>query len=296
MKRNIRFIICLLFISLLAGCRFFNDPIRIGVDNQENAQFFKIAKNLGYLDDSFEIVEYKNRGDNVESFYMNRVDIVYSSVFDSIYFNQRGEDGKIFLMTSNSKKIRALLVNNIMKDLKGKTIAMEADTDEYIEFTKYIETLGLKKKDVDIVFATKKKASELFINEEIDGMYYYKPFYNSTLQVGKIVEGSESLESLEEVLVVNKKILQKRKRELKKIVEAWYSILSIKVMQPEKHIKFLGNIGHEINEEYQQNYYLRADNKRLLVGKEIEKLLNEEAEELNIEIKAAELYTDEIIK
>lgn len=294
MIKKIFLLVLLLFI--FTGCHFLSDPLRIGIDSQENSQFMKIARHLDYIDDSFEIVEYKNRGDNIEAFYMGRTDVVYSSLFDSIFFHKKGEKCRIFLMTSTSKKTRALFVGDNTTDLRGKTIAMEADTDEYLELLEYLEKLNLEEKDVKIIFKKKNTAIQEFHKGKVDALYFYKPLDSELLEKGRILEGSESIENLNEVFASHEKNIKKEKKRLKKIVEAWYKVLYIKLNEPEKYLELLNEVNFEVSEEYKQNYLFRDDNERLLKGKEIEGPLNRQIKELNIDIPVGELYTGEIIK
>jgi len=293
MKKIFSFVI-LMFISI--GCNILDNPIRVGVDSQENSQFMKIAKELGYLDDSFEVVEYKNRGDNVESFYMGRTDVVYSSVFDSIFFYDKGEAGQIFLLTSTSKKTRALFVRDKTSNLRGKTIAMEADTDEYMELLEYLETLNLKRKDVNIVFREQKEATEEFYKGEVDALYFYKPFDEDLFEKGRIIEASESIEELDEVFVANKKTIRRNKRKLKIIIDAWYKVLYIKLNEPERYLELLKDIDFNASDKYRQNYFFREDNQKMLSGKKIEEVLNKKIKNMNLKIEVGELYTGEVVK
>lgn len=294
MIKNFFLLVILMLIS--TGCNILDEPIRIGIDSQENAQFIKVAKELGYLDDSFEVVEYKNRGDNVESFYMGRTDVVYSSVFDSIFFHDKGEAGQIFLLTSTSKKTRALFVRNRTSSLRGKTIAMEADTDEYMELMEYLETLNLKSKDINIVFREQEEATKEFYRGEVDALYFYKPFDNDLFEKGGIIEASESIEKLNEVFVANKKTIRRSKKRLKKIIDAWYRVLYIKLNEPERYLELLKDIGIDSSHKYRQNYFFREDNQMMLNGKKIEKVLNKEMKNMNINVEAGQLYTGEIVK
>ena len=204
--------------------------------------------------------------------------------------------GKIFLVTSSSSKTRALLLKNDIEVLKHMNIAMEADTDEFIELMDYLEKYEIEREEVKIHFSTQREAREHFLNERVDGMYFYKPFSKDVLERGRILEDSISIEQLEEVLVANTKTLKWHRRKLKKLVAAWYSVLYIKYNEPDKYYRILKDLGYEIEYEYRQDYHLTHDNKKFLEDGEIEKKLEYEISEINPGIDAKALYTEVIIK
>jgi len=96
MKRIL--LLILVSAGLLTGCIIYREPVTIGIDDHENAMLFIVAKELGYLDDRFKVVEFESKGDSVEAFYLGRLDVVYSTLFDSLYFYGKGDRGEIFLI------------------------------------------------------------------------------------------------------------------------------------------------------------------------------------------------------
>lgn len=297
MKKVLGVLLGILIVFLFTYYNVLDEPIKIGISNEENSQFIRIAKKLGYLDEGdFKIIEYKNRSDNVEAFYTGRLDVVYSSIFDTVFFHGKGEPGKIFLVTSSSSKTRALLLKKDIEVLKHMNIAMEADTDEFIELMEYLEKYEIKREEVKIHFSTQKEAREHFLNKRVDGMYFYKPFSEEVLEKGRILEDSINIEQLEEVLVANSKALKWHRRKLKKLVKAWYSVLFIKYNEPDIYYEELKGLGYEVEYEYGQDYHLTHDNKKFLRDGEIEKKLEYEISDINPGINPKDLYTEVIIK
>lgn len=297
MKKVLGILLGILIVFLYTYYSVLDEPIKIGIDNQENSQFIRIAKKLGYLtEEDFKIIEYKTRSDNVEAFYTGRLDVVYSSIFDTVFFHGKGEEGKIFLVTSSSSKTRALLLKNDIEILKHMNIAMESDTDEFIELMEYLKKHEIERGEVKIHFSTQKEAREYFLNEKIDGMYFYKPFSSEVLKKGRILEDSESLEKSEEVLVANIKALKWHKRKLKKLVDAWYTVLYMKYNEPDRYYKELEGLGYKLEYEYGQSYHFTHDNKKFLEDGKIEEKLEYEISEINPGINPKDLYTEVIIK
>lgn len=297
MKKVLGILLGIIIVFLFTYYRVLDEPIKIGINNEENSQFIRVAKKLGYLDKTdFKIVEYKTRSDNIEAFYTGRLDVVYSSIFDTVFFHGKGEPGKIFLVTSSSSKTRALLLKNDIEILKHMNIAMEADTDEFIELMDYLEKYEIEREEVKIHFFTQREAREHFLSERVDGMYFYKPFSEEVLEKGRILEDSTSVEQLEEVLVANTKALKWHRRKLKKLVKAWYSVLYVKYNEPDKYYRILKDLGYKVEHEYDQDYHLTHDNKKFLEAGEIEKKLEYEISEINPGIDPKALYTEVIIK
>ena len=296
MKRII--LLILVSAGLLTGCIIYREPVTIGIDDHENAMLFIVAKELGYLDDRFKVVEFESKGDSVEAFYLGRLDVVYSTLFDSLYFYGKGDRGEIFLLTSHTLKRKGLLVREGLDTLEGSRIAVEVSANEYLELIEFIRDEGLSPDSLDIIFLPEEEGHSAFLNREVDGIYYYDEYTDRLMERGEIYRNSRGLKKIKEVLIASGPAL-KRKRDLRKIVEAWYAALSIKLQEPERFHSILEELGHDKSEYvglYRKMYYFHSDNISLLKEEEIENTIKKELEDMSLEADVKELYNGEVIQ
>lgn len=296
MKRII--LLILVSVGLLTGCIIYREPVTIGIDDHENAMLFIVAKELGYLDDRFKVVEFESKGDSVEAFYLGRLDVVYSTLFDSLYFYGKGDRGEIFLLTSHTLKRKGLLVREGLDTLEGSRIAVEVSANEYLELIEFIRDEGLSPDSLDIIFLPEEEGHSAFLNREVDGIYYYDEYTDRLMERGEIYRNSRGLKKIKEVLIASGPAL-KRKRDLRKIVEAWYAALSIKLQEPERFHSILEELGHDKSEYvglYRKMYYFHSDNISLLKEEEIENTIKKELEDMSLEADVKELYNGEVIQ
>lgn len=288
----------LILAGLLTGCIIYREPVTIGIDDHENAMLFIVAKELGYLDDRFKIVEFESKGDSVEAFYLGRLDVVYSTLFDSLYFYGKGDNGKIFLLTSHTLKRKGLLVRDGIDTLVGSRIAVEVSANEYLELVNFIQGEGLSLDSLDILFLPEEEGHTAFLREEVDGIYYYDEYTDKLMERGKIYRNSRGLKKIKEVLIASSRAL-KKKRDLKRIVDAWYAALTIKLQEPERFHSILEKLGHDRSEYvglYRKMYYFHSDNVSLLKEEGIENTIKKELEDMGVEVEAKEIYSGEIIQ
>lgn len=290
----------LLILTLFLGsCNIYKEPLRIGIDDEESAQFIKIAQHLGIYTDPMEVVEFKNSGDNVEAFYLGRLDIVYASIFDSVYFQGKGEEGAIFLLTSKKEKVRSLLVDKRKSDLAKLKVGMEADTDEYLELSRFFADHDIDINSINLVFSSEKNLKESFLAGSLDAIYLYKPFSQPFYDKGYIYEGSESIEELTEALIATPETLKRSKRSLRKLTEAWYTILYMRINDPDRYRELLEEVGFSQGSSHNKiktNFYFKEDNVRLLKEKGIEEIIREKGRLYDLDPDTEKLYTGDIIR
>ncbi|WP_321328007.1 ABC transporter substrate-binding protein [uncultured Ilyobacter sp.] len=284
----------LFIIFILCGCSWNeNNKIRIGVDDYATSQLLMEAKKIGYLDDNFEIIKFSNRGDSVESFYTGGIDVVYSTIFNSVYYHDKGEPGKIYMITDSIKIRDGLIVKKGMKNLKGKRIGVELNTHEYYNLKKYLNDEGLDIKDVTVVSGSMKDIINKFLKGEIDGFFSHLQYIDRLKNInGELYKNLYSQNEITEVMVVNDKVGKNRKK-LKILSEAWYKILETIRENPE----YLedSNLDHEEISKEQLvrgiRFYSKSENKNFLVHGKINLLLADSSRAMGRDINIEEIYT-----
>ena len=220
----------ILLLVLLASCRMEKQkPVRIGINPWPPCEIWYIAEEMGFFNTTpVEIVRFTTWSDNMDSLYKGNVNLTHSTYFNSVYYHDKGVEGKIILSTdtiagSDGFVIKKERLDN--KDLSGITIAVEINTDEHFLLKKALDSMGMKEEDVVIRSATSAEASELFINKSVDACFTYEPFLSQAAESGEgeIVWTTMDLPGyMTDVLVADVKTIRKREKDLENIITAWY--------------------------------------------------------------------------
>ena len=288
----------LLFLIVISfyGCNWREDKIRVGIDDYATSQLFIEAKKMGYLDDSFEIIKFSNRGDSIESFYTGGVDVVYSTIFNSVYYYDKGEPGKIFMVTDKIKIKDGIIVKNGIKDLKGKRIGVEINTNEYYNLKKYLNKEGLNIDDVIVVAASMKDIINKFSEGEIDGFFSHLQYRDRLKNInGELYKNIYNLEEIVEVLVVNNK-LEKDKKKLRVLSEAWYKILETIRENPEYLEKSTIDYEEVTKDQLTKEirFFSKSENRNFLIDDSIKSKIMNSSKEIGKKIDIEEIYTGEV--
>jgi NitT/TauT family transport system substrate-binding protein len=114
-----------------------------------------------------------------------QMDMAWVAATDLLVLTEKAPDLKFIYASDYSGEVDAIVGYGISTpaDLKGKKIARE-DTPYEVVFTgKYLESVGLTDKDVQILSLPVPDASAAFITGKVDAAVLYEPF------IGKAIQG-----------------------------------------------------------------------------------------------------------
>ncbi|HAL86600.1 MAG TPA: hypothetical protein DCM31_06860 [Deferribacteraceae bacterium] len=136
-------IIIAVILLMLTSCKSDTEPVRIGVNNWPPCEIWYIAKQQGYFEDvPVEIIRYSAWTDNMKSLYLGNTDITHATYFNAMYFADKGEKARIVLSSDTIEGGDGLAAKNgidSISDLRGKTIAVEINTDEHFLLYKTLQ-------------------------------------------------------------------------------------------------------------------------------------------------------------
>ncbi len=215
-------------LLLLGGCKSYEEPIKIGVNNWPPCELWYIAQEKGYFDDTpVEIIRFSTWSDNMASLYVGKTDLTHSTYFNAVYYNSRGEEAKIILSSDMIRGADGLVVKEDIEDiqdLRGRRIAVEVGTDEHFLLNKVLKEAGLKEEEVTIVPLDSEEGMRRFIAGEVDSCFTYEPFLSQAAEKGRgeiITSTSDTLKIID-TLVARSEALNKRKEDYVNILRAWY--------------------------------------------------------------------------
>jgi len=237
---------CLILLMVmgfvLQGCSSNNTrPIRIGVNSWPPCEVWYIAEEQGYFEDvPVEIVRFSAWTDNMSSLYLGKTDITHSTYFNTIYYSDKGEKGKMIAPIDVSTTADGVVMKKELKDpknFKGKKIAVEVGTDEHYLLYKALEHFGIANDEVQLISMPSYEGHIAFINNEVDGVVTYEPFLSQAVEEGDgelVFTVADTNGTIEDVLVGRAAMMEKRKKDYKIIMDAWYKALDYINEHPEE--------------------------------------------------------------
>lgn len=248
----------IVIMVLVNGCLEEKEPIRIGVNSWPPCEVWYLAEELGYFKDvPVELTRFTAWSDNMASLYVNKIDITHSTYFNSVYFSDKGEDAVILAPIDYIVGGDGLAIKNdigSIKELKGKKIAVEVGTDEHYLLYKALEQNEVKVDEVALVSIPSYEAHNLFINDEVSGVFTYEPYLSLGAKDGngRIVFTTEELPGhMIDVLMTSKAASLDRNDDLKIIMEAWYKTLAYIKENPEDSFELMARNENMTADEFE---------------------------------------------
>jgi NitT/TauT family transport system substrate-binding protein len=219
-----------LLALLLSACSGTPAPIRIGVNPWPPCEIWSIAEKEGLLAGvPIQIVRFSTWTDNMAALYKGNVDLTHSSYFNALYFSDKGEAGKLVLVSDTLLGGDGLAVRNTIArgaDLKGRKIAVEVNTDEHFLLSKALASYGLAESDVTIVSSTSAEARDLFVSGAVDACFTYEPYLSDAAASGKGRVAWTTKDDpgyMIDVLVARDEVITTRAKALTSVLKGWYA-------------------------------------------------------------------------
>lgn len=233
--RSLKFMAVISILVLIsAGCAKDETPIRIGTNAWPPCEIWSVAQQEDLFGSiPVDIIRFSTWSDNMSSLYKGNIDITHATYFNAVYYHDKGEDGVIILSSDTVKGSDGLVVKDSFVNasglepdkIRGCMLAVEINTDEHFLLKKALENFGLSEEDIEISSMSSAEAAQAFISGDVDAAFVYEPFLSSAAAKGggRVVWTTESLPGyMIDVLVARREVLETRKKDVEKILTAWY--------------------------------------------------------------------------
>jgi len=177
---------------------------------------------------------------------------------DTISFAQEAVKGEVVVLVNdnsagNDKIIAAKPINTI-KDLKGKTVAVEAGVVDDFLLSLALDKVGLERSDVEILDAETGAAVEAFVAGQADAVGAFPPFWSTALKKKGAHEISSSAEfpgAIPDLLVVTQELIDRRSEQVQALVDTWFDVLNFMADYQIKADEIMANRAGVSSEELQ---------------------------------------------
>lgn len=280
---SIVLIICFMFA--ITSCEK-KESIKIGTNAWPPCELWYLAQEKGFFEGvDVEIVRYSAWSDNVNSAYIGNVDISHSTYFNTVKKNKLNKNVKAVLISDYIVGADGLCVKDYIKDAKdliGKKIAVEINTDEHFLLYTYLTNNGISINDISIISTTSKEAGELFKNNEVDACFTYEPYLSDAIKDngGRILATTQNMQGLMvDVLIADKRKYEKRKGDYEKVLNAFYKAQEFAKNNPKEAFEIMAK-NEEMDEESFEAFYnsfifiSKEENKTIMKSKDLDKIIN----------------------
>ncbi len=280
-------IIIAVILLMLTSCKSDTEPVRIGVNNWPPCEIWYIAKQQGYFEDvPVEIIRYSAWTDNMKSLYLGNTDITHATYFNAMYFADKGEKARIVLSSDTVEGGDGLAVKNGIDSinyLRGKTIAVEINTDEHFLLYKTLQRADITLGEVKLLNSSAADGRDHFIKNEVDALYTYEPYLSEAAAKGngKIISTTKDLTGyMVDTVMASEKLVTGRPEDLRKIIKAWYRAQEYIRTHPEKSFRIMAANGGMSAEDFALFYksfrFFTAEENRLIPSSDrFNKVINE---------------------
>ena len=241
--KSAHFIIFSVLILLLTSCSepLKKHPLKVGFTTWPGfdiiyyAEVKKLFEKNGI---SVELVKYQDQKLATKALEHLEVDAVMTSVWDAIHI-QGDNSFDIILTTNVSAGADGIVsINKIhsMAELKGKKISAQSNSVNELILIEALQLHNMSIHDVNIVDIINEKALAKIFHNEIEAAVLWEPLLSKTAKKinGNILFTTKEVDSLVvDVLVVNSKSVQTRKKEWEGFLCSWFNIMKDLQKQPQ---------------------------------------------------------------
>lgn len=233
MKKNIAILLffVLLFSFTACGKNASNShKVKVGVTQWTGCYAWYALDKLDIYEKynvDVEVVMFPNFSDGLNALASGDIDTYLTSTTSALNTFANGNDIQIILVEDYSLGADAAVATSdiqSIEDLRGKTVAAELGTGNYILMQEYLARHGLTEADYNYVNMSAGDAGNAFISGNVDCAMLWDPYVTESINAGgHILFTSADEEGIISLTVVaNKKSIDEKKDELKNVMNAWF--------------------------------------------------------------------------
>ncbi|MBX9629242.1 MAG: ABC transporter substrate-binding protein [Burkholderiales bacterium] len=244
-------------LALLAGTA--RAEIKVGYSDWPGWVAWAIADQQGFFKKhgaSVKLVWFPNYSDSIAALSSGQLDANCQTWSDTMAPLAKGIPLKVVLVNDNSAGNDALMAGpkyKGVKDLKGKTVALEEFSISHFVLATALARNGMKPKDVKIVNLSAGDAAAAFLSGRVDAATVWNPWVNKIelSGKGKALFTSKDMPGLvPDLLVAQEKALAAHRADFIGMVKAWYDVEQFIREKPEEAVKIMAKVVELAPEEY----------------------------------------------
>ncbi|HWP47372.1 MAG TPA: ABC transporter substrate-binding protein [Candidatus Limnocylindrales bacterium] len=205
-------------------------PLKIGVSDWPGWVAWYVAQEKGFFKKygvDVELVWFPVYSDSISALSAAKLDANSQTWNDTMAPIAQGVDLKIILVNDNSAGNDAVVARptiGSLKELKGKTVALEQFTVSHLLLLYALSQNGINPNGVHLVNMTVGDAAAAFLAGKVDAATLWNPWIIKVQQSGKgkvLFTSQEAPGLIPDCLVVRTSVLKERREDFIKVVRAW---------------------------------------------------------------------------
>jgi len=233
--------------------------VKVGYSDWPGWVAWAIAEQKGFFKKhgaNVKLVWFANYSDSIAALSSGQVDANCQTWSDTMAPIAKGVPLKAVLVNDNSAGNDAVMAGTkfkSLKDLKGKTIALEEFSVSHFLLATGLTKAGMKPADVKIVNLSAGDAAAAFMSGRVDAATVWNPWVNKIELSGKgkaLFTSKEIPGLVPDLLVVQEKSLAANRKDFVGMVKAWYDVEKFIRENPDEAVKIMSKIVGLTPEEY----------------------------------------------
>lgn len=234
-------------------------PLKIGYSSWPGWFVWSLIKEKGIFEKNgvnVELVWFPVYSDSLQALNSGQIDLVCANLNDSLAAANHGLRPKVVLVTDISAGADALIAKpqyKSVKELKGKSIALEIGTLSHLLLLNILDRNGMSEKDVNVVNMAAQDAGAGFIAGNLDAAVTWEPFLNQAVQSQKghiLASSKETPGLIVENVMTRAEVLEKRRDDVVKLISAWYDGLEYWENNPDESLALMAKQAETPIDEY----------------------------------------------
>jgi NitT/TauT family transport system substrate-binding protein len=233
--------------------------VKIGYSDWPGWVAWAIAEQQGFFRKhgaTVKLVWFPTYTDSISALSAGQIDGNSQTWSDTMAPLAKGVPLKVILVNDNSFGNDAVMANpkyKSLKELKGKTVALEEYSVSHFLLGIALSREGMKPKDVKIVNLSAGDAAAAFLSGRVDAATVWNPWVNKIELSGKgkkLFSSADAPGLVPDLLVVQEKSLAANRKDFVGMVKAWYDVEEFIRTKPDEAVKIMAKIVEMSPEEY----------------------------------------------
>jgi len=258
MKDALRAVLCVFVLMLMcvaAPSARAAEPLKIGYSDWPGYTAWEVAIQKGFFKDARVDVQFTwfEYGPSIDAFAAGKIDAVTVVAGDALVSGAGGKPSSGILLEDYSNGNDMIIGKpeiSSIKDLKGKTVAVEYGLVEHELLLKALQANGMTDADVTLMKVATNDTPQTLASGKVDAVGCWYPVSGQTL---KQVGGSKPLFTSADApglvfdeLAVSKESLASRRDDWKKVVAVWFKTVDF-INDPKTHDEAVKIMAAKVN-------------------------------------------------
>lgn len=238
-------------IVLLAASPSARAEIKVGVSDWPGWVAWYVAEKEGFFKKygaDVKLVWFPNYTDSISALSAGQLDANAQTWSDTMAPLAKGIALKAILVNDNSAGNDAVMAGpkiKSIKDLKGKTVALEQFSVSHFLLVMALQKNGMTLKDLKVVNLPAGDAAAAFLSGRVDAAVLWNPWINKIQTSGKghaLFTSKEIPGLIPDLLVAQEKSLAAHRKDFLGMIRAWYETVRFVHDKPDEAVKIMAQV------------------------------------------------------